>query len=243
MTSLTIARAGPRGRSLTLVVPAMLLIAALAAGCVSTPQPSDPPRPTVDPNVAAMYGPVEDHDYTVPAIDVSQVDPKYLRQIVDYHGGQRPGTVVVDPYHKFLYLVMEHGKAMRYGVGVARAGMQFQGSATIARKAAWPHWTPTPDMIKRDPDLYEPLADGMDGGLKNPLGARALYLFRDGKDTLYRLHGTNQPWSIGKNVSSGCIRLFNQDILDLYRRVPKGAKVVVLGPNDPSPSLPETGES
>ena len=183
------------------------------------------------PHYASMYAARTDEDVTVPAVDVSKVDPKYLRHVVDYRTDQSPGTIVVDPYHRFLYLVLKHGKAVRYGVGVARAGMQFRGTAHIGRKARWPHWAPTEDMIKRDPKLYKPLADGMKGGLKNPLGARALYLFKDGKDTLYRLHGTTQPWSIGKAVSSGCIRLFDQDIMDLYRRVPKGARVVVLGPH------------
>lgn len=219
-------------RGSTRAVASALSLLALA-GCVSTAGPTepDPPRRQVSAQYAAMYGPVTDGDVTIPGVDVSKIDPKYLRQIVDYETDQLPGTIVVDPYNRFLYLVMEDGKAMRYGVGVAKAGLQFEGAATIARKAQWPHWTPTQDMIKREPERYGPLADGMDGGLKNPLGARALYLFKDGKDTLYRLHGTTEPWSIGKAVSSGCIRLFNQDIMDLYRRVPRGARVVVLGPD------------
>jgi lipoprotein-anchoring transpeptidase ErfK/SrfK len=231
------------GRHRAWKLPASLFAILSLAGCVSTVHtgaidPAAASRPAVPAPVAAMYGPVKDGDVTIPAVDVSKIDPRYLRQVVDYKTDQPPGTIVVDPYHRFLYLVMKNGKALRYGVGVAKAGLQFKGSATIARKAEWPHWTPTPDMIKRQPKLYEPLASGLDGGLKNPLGARALYLFRGGKDTLYRLHGTNQPWSIGHAVSSGCIRLLDQDIIDLYRRVPKGARVVVLGPDST-----EQGES
>lgn len=234
MVTSTIAMSPGRHRAWKL--PASLFAILSLGGCVSTVHtgaitPAAASRPAVPASVAAMYGPVQDGDVTIPALDVSKINPRYLRQLVDYKTSEPPGTIVVDPYHRFLYLVMKNGKALRYGVGVAKAGLQFEGSATIARKAEWPHWTPTPDMIKRQPKLYEPLASGLDGGLKNPLGARALYLFRDGKDTLYRLHGTNQPWSIGHAVSSGCIRLLDQDIIDLYRRVPKGARVVVLGPD------------
>jgi lipoprotein-anchoring transpeptidase ErfK/SrfK len=166
--------------------------------------------------------------FEVDAVDLSEMDPKNLRQLVDYRTTQPPGTVVVDPHKRFLYLVMENGKALRYGVGVGKAGLEFSGTATIQDRKEWPHWTPTPDMIHRDPDRYQPWAKGMDGGAKNPLGARALYLFKDGKDTLYRIHGTTEPWSIGKAVSSGCIRMLNQNVIDLYNRVPKGAKVVVM---------------
>jgi lipoprotein-anchoring transpeptidase ErfK/SrfK len=125
-------------------------------------------------------------------------------------------------------LVQENGKALRYGVGVGKAGLEFQGSASVQMKREWPRWTPTSDMIGRDPGRYAPWKTGMDGGSQNPLGARALYLFKDGKDTLYRIHGTNEPQTIGKAVSSGCIRMLNQDVIDLYGRVPRGSKVVVL---------------
>lgn len=177
------------------------------------------------------YGEINDNGTIIPAVDTSKIDPRYLRQIVDYQTDEPVGTIIVDPQNRFLYLVMEGGKAMRYGVGVAKAGLEFEGQADILRKAAWPGWVPTPDMIKREPERYGPYAKGLDGGLHNPLGARALYLYKDGKDTLYRIHGTNEPWSIGKPVSSGCIRLLNHDIIDLYNRVPKGARVVVLGAN------------
>lgn len=177
------------------------------------------------------YGEINDNGTIIPAVDTAKIDPRYLCQIVDYQTDEPVGTIIVDPQNRFLYLVMEGGKAMRHGVGVAKAGLEFEGQADILRKAAWPGWVPTPDMIKREPERYGPYAKGLDGGLHNPLGACALYLYKDGKDTLYRIHGTNEPWSIGKPVSSGCIRLLNHDIIDLYNRVPKGARVVVLGAN------------
>lgn len=185
-------------------------------------------KPVVDQELARMYSAVDDGAAEVPAVDVSTIDPQYLRQVVDYETDQKPGTIVVDPEARFLYLVMENGKAMRYGVGVGKEGLEFKGSASVSRKASWPGWTPTPDMIKREPERYKPWAKGMEGGVKNPLGARALYLYQGGKDTLYRIHGTSEPQSIGQAVSSGCIRLLNQDIIDLHSRVPKGSKVVVL---------------
>ena len=140
--------------------------------------------------------------------------------------GERPGTIVVDTSGPFLYLVMEDGRALRYGIGVGREGFSWAGRADILMKREWPRWTPTNNMIARDPQL-EKYRHGMEPGLNNPLGARALYLFENGRDTLYRLHGTNEPWSIGRAMSSGCIRLFNQDIIDLYSRVPRGTTVHV----------------
>ncbi|OHV79251.1 L,D-transpeptidase [Rhizobium sp. LCM 4573] len=214
-----------------------VLLATVAVGvlsaCAQTTAPSkELVSPRADPNVQMMYAAVQDGDTLVPAIDTSKMDPKNIRQIVDYQTKYPPGTIVVDPHARFLYLVMEGGKAMRYGVGVAKAGLEFKGEADIARKARWPGWVPTPNMIQRQPERYGPLAGGMEGGLRNPLGARALYLYKDGQDTLYRIHGTNEAWSIGKSVSSGCIRLLNQDIIDLHQRVPKGSRVVVLGANE-----------
>jgi lipoprotein-anchoring transpeptidase ErfK/SrfK len=177
-----------------------------------------------------MYAAIETEPYPVPAIDLTKiVDRRFLRHSVAYSTSERPGTVIVDPNERFLYLVQEDGRALRYGIGVGRkASFNFEGIATVARKAKWPHWAPTPNMIERQPDLYGPLKEGLPGGPRNPLGPRALYLYRDGRDTLYRLHGTVEPWTIGTMVSSGCIRLLNQDIIDLYRRVPLGSKVVVL---------------
>lgn len=154
--------------------------------------------------------------------------PQYRRQFVDDPTGAAPGTIVVDPENRYLYLVEEDGKALRYGVGVGKAGMEWSGKANVAYKRQWPRWTPTSDMIARDPRRYAQWAGGMEGGEGNPLGARALYLFEGGRDTLYRIHGTNEPASIGKAMSSGCIRMMNGDVIDLYDRVPAGAPVVVL---------------
>ncbi len=210
---------------------ALPLVLLSLSACAQTTRPAaEPDVAKVNPSVASMYSAIDDGGNLVPAVDAAKIESKNVRQMVDYRTKEPPGTIVVDPYARFLYLVMENGKAMRYGVGVAKAGLEFVGEADIARKAQWPGWTPTRDMIKRDPERYEPLAKGLPGGLKNPLGARALYLYKGGQDTLYRIHGTNEPWSIGKSVSSGCIRMLNQDIIDLHRRVPKGSRVVVLGP-------------
>ncbi len=176
------------------------------------------------------YGSRFDGGFQIAAIPVSKVNKRYYRQEVYYRSRHRKGTVVVDPHGKFLYLVLGNNRAMRYGIGVGRQGFEWEGTAYIGWKQKWPKWTPPAEMIAREPQLAKWGVDngGMPGGLKNPLGARALYLFQDGKDTLYRLHGTPQWASIGTAASSGCIRLMNQDVIDLYARVPNGAKVVVL---------------
>lgn len=176
----------------------------------------------------AFYAPVPGEEFPVSAVDTSVLNVRNLRQVVPYATPHPPGTVIVDTKARFLYLVQEGGKAIRYGVGVGREGMEFSGSAVIHHKRRWPSWTPTPDMIARDPGRYRPYAKGMPGGPMNPLGARALYLFKDGKATLFRIHGTTEPWSIGQASSSGCIRMINQDIIDLYERVESGTKVIVM---------------
>ena len=174
------------------------------------------------------YGSVSDGGFIVPAVDITAVDSSLLRSEVAWRGKEKPGSIVVNVPQRRLYLVQAGGRALRYGVGVGRSeGTQFRGSAIIGRKEKWPHWTPTANMIAAMP-RYKPYAGGLEGGIDNPLGARALYLYRDGHDTFFRLHGTNEPESIGHAVSSGCIRLFNQDIIDLYDRVPVGAHVTVL---------------
>jgi lipoprotein-anchoring transpeptidase ErfK/SrfK len=175
-----------------------------------------------------MYAAVENEPFPVPAPDLTRIDPKYYRQEVAYAGYEPAGTIVVDTQQRFLYLLLGNGRALRYGVGVGKAGLEFEGAGVIQYKRAWPRWTPTPDMIAREPGRYGPLAAGMEPGTTNPLGARALYLFKNGIDTLYRIHGTNEDWSIGRSISSGCIRLLNQDIIDLHRRVQNGTRVVVL---------------
>jgi lipoprotein-anchoring transpeptidase ErfK/SrfK len=150
----------------------------------------------------------------------SQVNPVFLRQVVPYPTSERSGTVVVDTQAHFLYFVLGDGRALRYGIGVAKSGFEWSGTHQISRKAEWPSWTPPAEMLQRRPELPRHMAGGPD----NPLGARALYL----GSTLYRIHGTTEPWSIGQNVSSGCIRMTNADVIDLYDRVQLYTKVVVL---------------
>jgi len=156
-----------------------------------------------------------------------RVDPRYRKQRVPYEGGEAPGTIVVNTSEFYLYHVEEGGWATRYGVGVGEQGLTLKGKAKIGRKAEWPSWTPTANMLRRKPHLVR-YAGGVEGGLNNPLGARALYLYRGNRDTMFRIHGTNEPWSIGNAMSSGCIRLTNDDIVDLYERTPVGATVVVI---------------
>ena len=203
---------------------------ALLGGCVTAQQPDLATLvPGVDPQYASMYAAIDTEPFPIPAVDLSQIDPRYLRREVAYRTNEQPGTIVVNPGKRFAHLVMANGRAIRYGVGVGREeAFNFQGAAIIARKATWPRWTPTPSMIRREPERYGKYAGGLEGGPENPLGPRALYLYQDGRDTLYRLHGTVEPWTIGTMVSSGCVRLMNQDIIDLYRRVPVSTKVVVL---------------
>lgn len=185
--------------------------------------------PQFDPYYLAMYSEVSGEPFPIPAVDLTQVDERWWRREVPYRGREHPGTIVVDPTSRYAYLVMEGGRAMRYGVGVGKEeGFNLTGVASIGRKAAWPRWTPTRDMIRREPERYGPYAGGLPGGPENPLGPRALYLYRGNRDTLYRLHGTTEPWTIGTQVSSGCIRFLNQDILDLYGRVPTGSTAIVL---------------
>lgn len=159
-----------------------------------------------------------------PAVDVRPIGrvlpPEYRKQIVDYSGGQPPGTIIIDTPNRFLFLVQSGGKALRYGIGVGRPGFEWAGVKSVTRKAAWPDWRPPSEMLKRRPDLPRFVAGGPD----NPLGARALYL----GSSLYRIHGTNEPHTIGQAVSSGCIRMTNDDVTDLYERVGVGARVVVM---------------
>lgn len=175
------------------------------------------------------YKKTKDGDFVIPAVPVKKIDPQFLRQRVAYTSREKSGTIIVDVKKRFLYLIEPNGKAMRYGVGVGKAGFEWAGNAKVGWKRAWPTWTPPEEMIERKPSLrkYSAKNGGMKPGLKNPLGARAIYLFKDGKDTLYRLHGTPQWASIGTAASSGCIRLINQDIIDLYDRVKGRPKVVV----------------
>lgn len=222
-----------------------LLMPLLLAACVSGPQQpyevSHAPRSNISAEYLAMYDERPDEQFPLPATDISEVDPRFLRREVAYPTREQPGTIVVDTDNKYLYLVRENGRAIRYGIGVGKQGMSWRGRAKVGRKAAWPRWTPTAAMIARDPEKNGPWAGGMEPGLENPLGARALYLYQGDRDTLYRIHGTTEPWSIGESVSSGCIRMFNQDVIDLHSRVPTGTTVVVL--NRGQLLAPEPGES
>jgi lipoprotein-anchoring transpeptidase ErfK/SrfK len=205
----------------------MLALGLGLAACAPTPQ-----APT-SPNAATgVYGARTDSGPNGEPIEINAVRPAYLteentRQRVAYNGSDAPGTIVVDPYARFLYLVKEGGQAERFGVAVGKAGKTFQGNATIRRKQAWPSWTPTANMVRTQPELYGPLKNGLGGGINNPLGSRALYLYQGSRDTMYRIHGTMDPSSIGKATSAGCIRLFNQDIMDLFDQIPMGTPVRV----------------
>ncbi|MRH98355.1 L,D-transpeptidase [Agrobacterium tumefaciens] len=168
-----------------------------------------------------------DEKFPLPEMHLEKVKPELRRQEVAYDTAHPAGTVIVDTPARRLYYVLGDGRAMRYGVGVGRQGLALKGDAYIGRKSEWPSWTPTANMMRRDPRNLK-YAGGMEGGPNNPLGARALYLYRGGNDTMFRLHGTNQPQSIGHAMSSGCIRMLNHDIIDLYSRVPVGSRVVVL---------------
>lgn len=186
--------------------------------------------PVTNPVNNAMYGQVRDTDFTLPAIPVSRIDPQYLRQEVDYPTKEKPGTIIVDTRTKHLYFVEPGGKAMRYGVGLGREGYAWSGRGVIQWKQKWPRWTPPDEMVARQPDVRAFSAEngGMNPGLGNPLGARALYIFKDGQDTLYRIHGTPDWQSVGKATSSGCVRMLNQDVVDLFDRVPAKAEIVVM---------------
>ncbi len=220
-------------RRLFIAAAPMALGACVSAGPITRPLASLG-NPQFDPSYVAMYGPIPDEPFPVPAIDLKQIKPAYYRRLVDYDTTETPGTIVVDPAERYLYLVNGDGTAMRYGVGVGREGFGWSGRAVIQRKAQWPSWHPPVEMQARD-ERAKKWAGGMPGGLDNPLGARALYLYQGGRDTLYRIHGTNEPWTIGSNVSSGCIRMINQDVIDLYQRVPDGTEVVVLTPGEGGP--------
>ncbi|MFZ1340171.1 MAG: L,D-transpeptidase, partial [Paracoccaceae bacterium] len=218
-----------------LAAPALALAAALAlSGCVDplTGQPAGtpgaaaegPPLPKPEDNV---YVAKSDGTYTVPALPVEEIPEPYRRQVVQYTTDQAPGTIIIDPNQKVLYYVMGKNKALRYGIAVGKAGFQWSGEAIVAEKKTWPTWTPPKEMIERKPELSK-WENGQPGGPSNPLGARAIYLTSNGVDYGYRIHGTPEWKSIGRNASSGCIRMINQDVMDLYERIKGGEKVIVL---------------
>ena len=188
------------------------------------------PAISIDPNIsgsAKMYRAMQDGDFFLPPVPYKKMDPRFRRQRVVNRTGLSVGSVLIDTRQHFAFLVVSEDEAVRYGVGIGKAGFAWSGSAVIGRKAQWPRWTPPAEMIERKPKLAI-FRGGMPGGVDNPLGARALYLYKDGLDTLYRLHGTPEWWSIGKSMSSGCIRFLNQDIIDLHNRISRGSTVVVI---------------
>lgn len=210
------------------------------AGCVSTRQPTVAVAPVTEPkpqqpSVPLMYAAMPDEQFPVPSVKIDQLDKLFWRTDIDYPTQEKPGTLIVDTPAKYLYHVKSGGRATRYGIGVGREGFAWSGRANVAYKRKWPRWTPPDSMVARQPNLepYSIANGGMDPGLKNPLGARALYIHEGGRDTLYRLHGTPEAFSIGKAVSSGCIRLINQDIIHLYNEVRDGSPLVVI----PDPAM------
>ncbi|TRL35784.1 L,D-transpeptidase [Rhizobium straminoryzae] len=218
LASCASSRPGPAGLNIT-----------YRDGDAGLPFVPSPPMRGRSPELDAIYGETVDGGFVIPAVPYWQIDPRFYRQRVMDPTGQPPGTVVVDTASRHLYLVEPGGTAMRYGVGIGRQGFAWQGEGVIQWRQKWPKWTPPDEMVARQPELvrYSSANGGMQPGLMNPLGARALYIFKNGQDTLYRLHGSPEWNSIGKAVSSGCVRLMNQDIIDLYERVPQKARIVV----------------
>ncbi len=211
------------------LIPIALAVILGLAACAPTPETA----PAAPSKVVPAYyeartdsGP-NGEPINIAAVKTAYLNERTMRTTVPYNGPESAGTIVVDPFARLLYYVQAGGMAERYGVAVGAAGKNFAGTGTIARKAAWPSWTPTPNMVATQPELYGPLKGGMKGGPDNPLGSRALYLYQGGRDTYYRIHGTLDPSSIGKATSAGCIRMFNQDIIDMFERVPNGTKVHV----------------
>ncbi len=194
---------------------AVLVLAACAADTTAVKAPP------------SEYGEVQDGEFFIQAVNANLLKDGRARTEVDYAGPEAPGTIVVDTFARRLYLVQDGGRAMRYAIGVGREGRAFRGGGVISRTEQWPSWTPTRNMVRTQPELYAEFAGGVPGGIGNPLGARALYLYRGGRDTYFRIHGTIDNLSIGRASSAGCIRLFNQDAIDLYNRVPTGTPVRV----------------
>ena len=194
--------------------------------------PDGPPLPKAEENV---YLAKSDGSYTVPALPVDQIPEPYRRQVVQYTTDEAPGTIIIDPKNRVLYYVMGKNQALRYGIAVGKAGFEWSGEAVVSQKKPWPTWTPPKEMIARSPALSK-WEKGQPGGPTNPLGARAIYLLSNGIDYGYRIHGTPDWKSIGRNASSGCIRMINQDVMDLFERVQGGEKVIVLTASGEMPS-------
>lgn len=175
----------------------------------------------------ALYGPVDDKRFPIPAADISKVDPKFWRRRVKYESKEAPGTIIVDPSNYYVYRIEGDNEATRYGANVGREGFLWHGDAYVGRKAEWPIWTPPAAMIKRQPEAAK-WARGMPPGLENPLGARTLYLYQNGRYTLYTIYASSDPETIGTNLTSGCTGLLTQDMIDLYDRTAVRTKVIVL---------------
>ena len=211
-------------RNLAIVIlPVFMLLAACAGPVVEESETIIDGVPLSQ--MVEGYTPMQDGKYYIPAVPPAYLEGVNRRSLVSYQAPDRPGSIVIDPHAKFLFWVMEDGMAMRYPIAVGREGRGMRGETVINRKAEWPGWTPTANMLRSEPEIYGEFRGGVPGGLASPLGARGLYLYRGGRDTFYRIHGTNDLQSIGNSGSAGCIRLFNQDIIDLYDRVPMGTRV------------------
>ena len=212
--------------------------AAALASCAPVNPQVQSSRDVPLPPLPDFYAAMPNERFPVPAVNPRQVEPRWWRTVVPNRTGEPAGTLVVDTPSRYLYFTQPGGTAMRYGIGVGRAGFAWEGRARVAYKRKWPRWTPPDEMVAREPELepYSIANGGMDPGPENPLGARALYIFQNGEDTLYRLHGTPQQWTIGTATSSGCIRLLQQDVADLYERVSDGTPIVVN--QDPALSVP-----
>lgn len=214
----------PRNTTKILGIFAALAISGFASASLAAPTEAGSPVPDA-------YGKIIDNGFQLPAIPIQKLDKKFHRQIVDFQTKESAGTVIVNTRERFLYYVLSGGKAVRYGIGVGKQGFAWSGTAYVAWKQEWPTWHPPKEMASRKPEVAKYVEDGMNPGVTNPLGARAMYLFNEkGQDTLFRLHGTPEWSSIGTAASSGCIRLINQDVIDLYSRVRPGrnTKVVVI---------------
>lgn len=209
--------------NIILRMSAFLALLGLAA-CADAPRTEEAPAPA---DVPVHYQAVQDGEYLIPAVEPLHLFGTNPRAEVDYAGDEKPGTIVVDTYARVLYHVQEGGKATRYGIAVGREGISFRGTGYVGRKEQWPSWTPTANMVRTRPDLYAAYAGGLPGGLENPLGARALYLYRGGRDTMFRVHGTIDNASIGRATSAGCIRLFNQDAIHLFENADIGDRILV----------------
>jgi lipoprotein-anchoring transpeptidase ErfK/SrfK len=202
-----------------------LILGATAAGAAGIAGAADAYTTKFGPSAMKYFAGIgTDNGYQYRLTNWKKIKDKWRRQLVQYQSTEPIGSVVVDTSNHFLYVVFENQTALRYGVGVGRDGFRWYGRARIDRKALWPRWVPPPEMRKRQPNIPE----YVDGGIDNPLGPRAMYLYRNKTDLGYRLHGTLEPWSIGSNVSSGCIRMFSEDVIDLYQRCPIGTRVLVL---------------